>query len=785
MCEERDGKASIAENRPGEISIPIYNQGLTPVKVTLSFQPHINGAAIVSPSYLEVRTSYPSHIKIKTPPIDFQGRQVLSLGTLTLEAQDNPAVDPWLPIETRTRRLTVQVTLVKRKPAIISFLEEIAIFRGKVSERILTLVNEGDEPAEVILVDPAPGYEITRETTTPFVSRDFPMLFKVTRNWAEQTEAVTPFMVHLKSGETHKVDLLTSNVQQRGFVYMGVVGVDFGTTFTTITFRQCYHTDNYTDDPVQFLLPPGETNPRFPTLAWIDKSTNELFFSTQAREKYREDPAAGFLIREFKTLLRSTADVKISPDGFRDQGIQTLRNHLGENWGQELVILYLEWLNNQCIRPALQKYLGRGADVRYVFSIPVLDFNLEDQTQYRQQSQLMRTCIARAGFPLYEEKSRNRVDIEFEPVCALIGLLHPPSDVEVDSEGGQQGRNRWPKLNTPGYPLSNDDMVGIYDSGGGTTDVVLAQSRIGNDSRVSLRPLSCLGVDSKTETFGGEWVTDAVLEALTHPQTRMLDDNQRFDQSWYQGPEPDFTNVFKTEDYGYRKLNREEAERVKFELTNEKPVPFVTARGPGAIAKRLLALLVLPELKALAEKLKAVVFKENETDRSRVKYYLFVGGNTRIPFLRQWIERFMGDQNGNRRLMLPDKYQQLAISYGAVWVPDARVRNSVPYDVEVTINAEQVIFLPRHQTQDVINQTFVYQMGPSDQLDVRVRGTFPEFTAPLTLAAKRQRNPTGTSCMFQIGVSLHEGQIEVQYRLYKPGPNNTPADNKPLVEYQL
>ena len=516
-----DCKLSVPLQAAKRCQIALRNEGLTPVNVSVQLEAGLEGVRLLS--YLttaSVDTRRPHYIELEVPPLE---QSEYRLATLLVEVQDAPREvegDPWDTPPMRPLRLPLSAEV--EAPAELRPIEEIALFREGVAERIVTLENRGGTRAEVADVVPPRGYEVVPLQESNRVAGGERLRYKVRRKWHEAAEPESLLVVKTSDGHSYAIELHSALHGDIRSEPQAIIGIDFGTTFSSIAFRECRgHPDQH--DDVEFLLPPGESEFRIPSRAWLSLQ-NELVFGSAADRRYEGLEAESFRFREMKSLLRNPQAAEVDPAYRQEEGIAFARRRFGENWGEALVSEYLRWMYQTCIQPELARRFGTTeADVLYIFSVPVLDFNRDGQPQYERQLASMKRCIARAGFPLYEDAADNRVEFQFEPVCASLGLLHPPRDVVQDRQGTGDRAGKWPVLGSPGYPVQEGDRIAVYDSGGGTTDVVLARVGMDEKGTISLAIEQCLGVDSKAQTFGGEWVTDRVFEALLNPAT-VVDD---------------------------------------------------------------------------------------------------------------------------------------------------------------------------------------------------------------------------------------------------------------------
>ena len=381
-------------------------------------------------------------------------------------------------------------------------------------------------------------------------------------------------------------------------------------------------------------------------------------------------------------------------------------------------------------------------------------------------------------------------------------------------------------MGTARYPVQGGVTLAVFDSGGGTTDVVVGhveEEQEPKGIRLTLTIESALGVGSDAETFGGEWVTKAMTSLLDDPKKAALEfegENLGVNplrsadgtliSDWYQG-DTSFVEMrvatASSEDATSADIDRDKVERAKISLAADQEVE---TRGEGGSTTRikplLLPRLIQPRLLSLSDELEARVFDAKQ--RAATNYYLFVGGNTRIPFVRRWAQQMMSDRNidmGNRRLLLPDRYLQLAVAYGAAWVPDARVRNAVSYDVAVQVAEQNLLTLPRNQSQDNVKRSKLYPLPPGRTIDILVQANVgdnnPDATTqetkpnPRVGRAQVNRTDLDANPMYKkylnqlihvkVVASLKSGVLTVAYAPIDPNDPKLEVELTPLLEYRL
>jgi molecular chaperone DnaK (HSP70) len=750
-----NGKLTVDFGKPGRSFVTLRNNGAYSIHVNIALSGAMQGVDLAAGSRqtLVVAPRAATKIEIDLPAFQKSARQI---GTLLLEANDGPrGATQGLWDDARLRSIRIPLSVHVAAPASVVVVQEIVLFRDGVNERTIEMRNTGQADAEVVEVYEPDGYEVTprqgviaAEGSLEFKIRTRPML---SASHPKLQEAI--FL--LADGTRLNIALHrppSSGIQR---IPKAIIGVDFGTAFTTVAFRE-YRNAPGIDDPVTFLRLSDEPDPRrFRTRLWLSQERREFKFASDATKTYNTTQASAFLFREIKTLLRTDNRDFIYPvkEERRNAALDHVRRLYGVEWPQSLVSEYLRWLYQTLILPEIKRRYGDAVPyIRYVFSLPVLDFNPGgNHPIYDRQRTQMEACVASAGFPT------DAVDYQFEPVCAAMGLLHP--------EDGPD----WPHLGTQKSPLQTGDAIALFDSGGGTTDVVLMKATV-NEGKVALDVERCLGVGSETETFGGELVTDNLLRAIRNPRSIELEED---DDPWFEGT-LDLEKVF-GEDVVDRDLElRDAAEKLKQGLAQDDEVTYTG----GEIRADLLYYLVQRYLASLTKALPEHVFDQISQEKTR--YYLCVGGNTALPVVQRWVERHMADYNpevGGRRLSLPEDYRKLAVAYGAVWVWDARIRNAVPYALRVEAHDTPLLNLAANTSEEAFPRTETLAVPAHTTLDCRVLATINDQT--FQVDAGSIFNPYDEATHVDLRTDVQHGIVRVLFKL------GDQSDYMPLINYRL
>jgi molecular chaperone DnaK (HSP70) len=593
-----------------------------------------------------------TNIKVQIGPVSV----ACTVGHLLVEAEDE-ALDAHT--QRTRRRTTYAIDAVPDTPVALEAVQQVLTFREGLSSRALLLRNANRTPVSLASVDVPIGYSVTpRNGAVPAAGGTAPgeLALNVTRRWevalCSETATLTvtptacpPLCVLLHCPQPPPVRIQPT----------AIIGIDFGTAYTSVACREVR--GHQCPDDVKFLCPPGSGEARFPTRIYVSKDGRYARFGDDATHAFSERPG-GFLFREIKMLLRGdSTDPKVHPEKLRVDALNWVHNAYGEGWRLHLVTLYLRWVLDYIVTPTI----GRDAYCEFIFTLPVLDFGIGDAVVYNEQRSAMEECVRRAGFP------PERVQFAFEPVAVAIALLHPRDD-------------GWPKLGSAHYPVSSGRMIAVLDSGGGTTDAALMEVSVDDTAKLSMRVVGCLGVDSEMGTFGGEMVTDELIETLLRPAQAGLR------QGMFQG-DLSLENALglpeRCEEVGIEE--RDLVERLKWQLAEAANSMITLPNGRLKLSGSLLNHLISGYLLTLAESLVAHMLDKTVPADPEL-LYMTSGGNSRIPGVQRWFDMLMDEaspDNGHRRLALPDSFRQLAVAYGSVWVRDARLADVLPYSIRL------------------------------------------------------------------------------------------------------
>lgn len=820
-----DARFEVDGNKPSIRVIPITNSGFSTINVTVSVTDDTNTdmlrLADNHPEQLRIPAGNTVQVQVRVGAILIDQPET-EVGKLKFEISDGPRSleeDPWEPPELRS--ITLPIT-VETRAYDIRLGQDIAIFHDDQNKREILLSNfgkVGDRVSQAQLVDakakqcyqvipggysywPVPG----SEGLDKHMGKD---AYQVIRIAGSDAPERTELRLEMEKGPAQSVTLYSCPPTRTArAVPEVIVGIDFGTAFTTVAVRPYQKTAGAVD-PVQFIEHNGEK--RFPTRIWLGFS-GEMEFSFEATERaQREDINRGFLLRGIKTLLRDEKTLDFYPLGEdekrKEQVLTYLKRRSGDRWNIWVVGQYLKWVYETLIKPHLRVHFGSNSPaVQFVFTLPVLDYGQEGEPQYNQQSEKMKDAVRMAGFPV------EQTEYYFEPVCAAIGMLTPPPDIK--------------ELAPNQFRLKGGEQIALFDSGGGTTDIALLEAASGPNGELQLKVNRCLGVDKAGATFGGETITDLLLEILNKYEKEIeksgLDKNSITEDTLLQFIEgsikeairshvtsgsaalsdglvkntllfPDLPSNYKGKELEYR----DATETLKIELANggEQWIE----RGGTSIDPFLLFELMQENLNSLRDSMIERVFDNDPSRAEQVDYYFCVGGNSGIAPLRQWVEFIMGDINADtndRRVSLPEQFRKLAVAYGAVFVPDARVADIVPYNLRVLaevksqsstntippILSDVLLQAERFQPATFHGLRRRYRIKAREQLVISVMAQIGKDSEQVASWNRRLASPDQPGDQYVTVVTdLTGGNLEVKYRWDTDGH----TDFQSLIKYAV
>jgi len=428
---------------------------------------------------------------------------------LKVLSDDGPPTDPWNSA-TRFRERIATIILKSPSPARLEVTQELAVFSPNASlPREIVIGNSGETTLCLAELELPDGYEIHQLNGSPHHATILPSLapghsVRVAITMRPKTPAGDKILsIESEDGEQQKTVILRAQPGQlserRPEFY---IGIDFGTSGTSMVLREVFGNEGANPRArARFLYGPGHEQ-RFPTAIYVRLSQGVqtgFFIGSEALDEAEEDRRLGhegFLVEELKTALRGEEEPYIK---FGER--YTLVN---------LLATYLRELRQRYIIPALGDH--PDASIGWCFSLPVLDSHRDgSRLLYERQRRATEEAIRKAGFLTAGCTS----SFYSEPYCAAVYLMQRRESFRSDT----------------GEPPQHGDWACVFDSGGGTTDMVLGQIQY-NQGRMQFEEVATLGgtetpisagqvlaqANSTPETvttFGGKRVTERLAGYLT------------------------------------------------------------------------------------------------------------------------------------------------------------------------------------------------------------------------------------------------------------------------------
>lgn len=439
-----------------------------------------------------------------------------------------------------------------------------------------------------------------------------------------------------------------------------VIGVDFGTSNTSVVFRDT------TDDFVKFL--PGEDTAlgeRWPSAILVKgRSSADWIFGQAAIDGYL--PGKHRLVNELKTYLRRSDE--------------PCEEWLPECSKQRLLAWYLSELRRQVIEPFLAEYDGPVTqEVHFVFSLPVLD---SGELADLQKLRLME-AIQAAGFG--DPTDESKFSYPTEPECAAMFFL------------------RQSRTDSSRFPFDDGDRILVFDSGGGTTDIALCTVKVqGNDMSLGsdIRQVGAYTPEGRradpSMQFGGTTVTQGLgfITNKAKPDKLLpiaLSEHQlppemysEFDSTESAGLAPEDPDRYPySRWYNRFKKMYERFEHAKLDLSNDSTISKSLLYAEGLydltedlyVEREWLNQVVDVDMEPLIRSMIQDLFPD-PLDRSKIRYAFAIGGNSNLAQVRKWLEpHFL-----NRMADLDRAERNLAVPGGAVFLYNTRF-SFLPYDM--------------------------------------------------------------------------------------------------------
>ncbi len=204
----------------------------------------------------------------------------------------------------------------------------------------------------------------------------------------------------------------------------------------------------------------------------------------------------------------------------------------------------------------------------------------------------------------------------------------------------------------------------------------------------------------------------------------------------------------------------------------------------GKIGGETIATEVSVErIRSLAEELQEHLFEFRSP--AQVRYYLCVGNNPALPQIEKWVEQFMQDtapEYNGRRLRIPEHDRGLAVAYGAVWVPTARIRNVLMYDLQVVVDGASIFSVDRNTSQEIYGRHVQLDMAGGMTMIFELVATVSGMS--YTVATARVHNPYDHEVRLYTWMAIQMGALTIDYTLQADSAPQ-PPERQTLLSYSL
>ena len=559
----------------------------------------------------------------------------------------------WEPEGKRRRDLAIPIRL--EGPGEMWVEQEILMFSDRRVKRDLVIWNKGDSPLRLRRLAAPQGFQV-RDNTGMIVTPEQLDCLLIDARATRKFEVIAPtafpdqkLEVEAEDGTTAEVLLArrTEEEQSEVFPVRYVVGVDFGTHKTAVYFRDLTQPNR---EPQCIMFEGQETHPSsmlfrepkgYPEFGWI-------------ADRLGRTQHVGFLVEAVKLLLSgmtSELDERLLSETARDLEKRLLENV--QRTGRdpvELVALYVQHLKGAIDRETNPPEHTTPRRL-LVFAVPLLTeagggINGTPAAELQVRNTL--EAARRAGF-------RDDLVTETEPRCAAVYLL--------------ANRAQYPALH-----LGDGDIVCVFDSGHGTTDISVVRVRF-ERGRLRIEPLCHYGVK-----FAGLHI-EQELEGLLKRRYEF-----EFDAD---GRAPG--GVFDIA--GFRQFLRVAKEEVSSEgaaqlggirvAEGESPLRLTREDVEAVLAEPLYT--IITELIGRMEQVQIEVDgKLTSLTPGYLNWLFLTGGTSRIPYIQQTLVQRLLSNNSSKVVLAKDDDALLAVAKGASLV-DYRYDALIPYELSLII----------------------------------------------------------------------------------------------------
>ena len=606
---------------------------------------------------------------------------------VTVWARDAERSRWWIKDEEREVR--APLTITRRQAAHIHVPTQTLLFADAVPTQCLSVFNEGDEPA-VVLVQAPPAFTVSHATSLAGER----VLSLTIEGHGSATVWVTKAAVigaertlEVACGsQKFTVDLRPLLPPVRTlFKPDYVVGIDFGTRNTSLRLRKVAAPD---EDPISI----GED--RFPSALFINPSyPQNAVIGSDAVNAWNDptQPEDVFLVEGIKTLVRLD--------------LEPYTEKHGQEWTvATLLRLYLSELRRMLAQYLEKENIKDEGNILYVFTLPVLDAGVK----YARQEERMRQAASLAGFP----DDPDLVWMITEPRAAAQQIAHA-----LPTYAGMQS-----------FPtgIGADTRLCVVDAGGGTTDVCLGRLKIDEGGRWKFEeakggaltkspgPASALNLFQELrypaagsegsrrgqlrpdDTEIGGNVIDMEIGYRSIPNGS---ENPHFVSDAWDKLYPQFADIGSVpvrvrgfldgirklkeqlSDFEHHKIDLSEEDEGDLELTkyfNSEQEEVIAGFDPVFDYPKDVAPVIEEQWK---DPQVGAHLKEMLTEAGGCDIVVPVGGTTLIPTFLKELRKWSGLELAE----MPKKERMTAVANGAVWTYDARMERMLPMPLTLTV----------------------------------------------------------------------------------------------------
>lgn len=599
---------------------------------------------------------------------------------IRLVTRDGPrsAADPWAEPEERPHD-PIPIYLEEVAPSRLVVLPELVFLSDNQRSRQIKLHNEGRDELKVTLPPLPAGISYELPEHRPHLTVNVPgggvVPVGVVLS-ASGKDTVAPLRFTPTGGEPVTIQICRNTLSDREVMPAYIVGIDFGTRNSSVFVRRVL--GRGTRDEIDAAVKDEQGSARFPSALYRDKDAT-WYFGSEALRRYEAAGAnAGVLVRNVKSLLYR------KEERYAEHGRDFRR--------RSLVIRFLTHIRQKAAE-FVQSRWGEDLDsagALYVCSLPVLD---PEKYPLLEEEMAVITREALVPSAFRSEPLENFVRFAPEPLCAALYILLGRDDVGI----------------------AHGHHIVVFDSGGGTTDVVLGRVDIGAGARLSFEVIDQVGLSERRQTFGGNDVTRALwkqqlnrvrfeerfalqadIEALIQaaptgnsPALELAREEYLEAQVYFRYDEAvdPLKIAASTGRHDDADLGKAIPNSVLWDEDEETGLPAVPPEAQYVTALDL-AEVVETYLDDVLGPVEDEFFGgpdgiDARFDRAQIDYIFPIGGNSLLSRFQKGLRSLFDVTAAEKLVLLSQKEIMEAVARGAVYYPDAHLSNVASYSLEL------------------------------------------------------------------------------------------------------